>query len=148
MIIAVEPFDYNYELLEHNIVENGIKNVETKKIAVSNYDGEATLVIGKSSLAPSIQGIGDGESVGVTTLDKMIKPFCLARVDLVKINAEGAELEILQGMSWVIERYSPDFVITPNHYPGEGELVSKYLQSKGYRITEKNGVLFGEKDDE
>ncbi len=143
LILAIEPFDYSYELLLQNIYDNKLKNVEVRRTAVSNYEGKANLVIGKSSLAPSIKKTGLGRSVSVTTLDKLVKDLGVDRVNFVKINAEGAELEILKGMGMIIDRFSPDFAISTNHYPEESHTIKNYLEKQGYSVNnDEKSILY------
>ena len=99
-------------------------------------------MIGKSSLAPSIKENGGSLVVPVFTLDNIINRLNLDRVDFVKINAEGAALEVLQGMSQGIKRFFPDFAITTDHYPNESTLISNHLKRKGYSVIENKNILY------
>ena len=45
------------------------------------------------------------------TLDAFVDRVGLARVDLIKIDVEGGELEALRGAAGVLERHHPDLIV-------------------------------------
>jgi hypothetical protein len=54
--------------------------------------------------------------VAVTTLDLLVQRLNLGRVDLVKVDVEGFELDVLKGAAHVIDTLNPRFVIEFNSY--------------------------------
>jgi methyltransferase FkbM-like protein len=51
------------------------------------------------------------ETVPVHPLDRIVAEHGLARVDVVKIDVEGAELRVLRGLASTIERWRPKLLI-------------------------------------
>jgi hypothetical protein len=54
----------------------------------------------------------------------------IQKVDVIKIDAEGAEMSVLLGMRKIIENSSPIFLIENNDYTD----VTDYLKSYGYDV--------------
>lgn len=54
----------------------------------------------------------------------------LEHADVVKIDAEGAEMSVLRGMGKLIESAAPIFLIENNHWPA----VTETLKSFGYGV--------------
>ena len=50
-------------------------------------------------------------NVEMTTLDILVKQLGLKRLDLVKIDVEGFELDILKGAIETIKTFNPRFVV-------------------------------------
>jgi FkbM family methyltransferase len=103
-IYAFEPEPTNLGFLCRNIDENGFKNIVPVAKALFDKDGAAALHIDSQHLgshALSVQ-TGDGAScslnVETITLDTFAdRELGGHRVDLIKIDAQGAEAHILRG---------------------------------------------------
>lgn len=102
-VYAFEPEPHNYELLQRNVALNGRSNVLTFKEAISDRVGSAKLYLTKlDNGRHSTYRHGLPESgcivVDTTTVDAFLGGRGWPRVDLVKIDVEGAELDVLNGM--------------------------------------------------
>ncbi|MFN6214487.1 MAG: FkbM family methyltransferase, partial [Microcystis sp.] len=75
------------------------------------------------------------EPVPCFTLDSLIDTYQLERVDLLKIDAEGHELPVLEGSQLLIERFSP-IILYENIAGNQGSnlAVARWLEGKGYRL--------------
>jgi FkbM family methyltransferase len=99
---AVECSPETRSLLENNVRKNNLQNVEIHPFAASDKQGTLTLNITAIGLSwfnphtqwPTVEGSGTTVTVPTMPLDDVIS----SRVDLVKIDAEGADLEVLKGM--------------------------------------------------
>ncbi len=92
-IITYEPSQENFTTLKENLKQNHIKNVTTKNLAVSDKQGQATLYLSEDSHNHSLtQKTEKTQTTQTTTLTNIIK----TQTDLVKIDAEGAEFEIIE----------------------------------------------------
>jgi FkbM family methyltransferase len=115
-IIAFEPFEQSKKLLEKSMFINGYSNcVEINQCAVSNRSGIQDLYLGATSGHHSLFPLDGAETLTADTvkvqlvkLDEIIAVN--QHVDLIKIDAEGAELDVLEGASALIEN-NPDIAL-------------------------------------
>jgi FkbM family methyltransferase len=118
-VYAFEPEPANFSLLQQNVALNGYGNVVATKSAVSNRVGPATLFLtsldsGRHSTHH--HGLpGDGTvAVAATTLDAFLQAEGWPAVDLIKVDVEGAELDVLEGMEQLLRK------------PGELKLIIEF----------------------
>ena len=96
-VIAVEAHPWTCSLLNATVKANGIGNVEVVNAAAVGRDGPVTLSDQRDdTLLNSLAA--DGITVDGVTLDTLVKRYNLPRIDLLKINIEGAERVALEGM--------------------------------------------------
>ena len=72
--------------------------------------------------------------IEVDTMDNQIASSNLPKPDFVKIDVEGVEMEVLQGMSQVIRDYKPAMLIEMHSTNNRG--VIEFLLSHDYRICQ------------
>ena len=141
-IYAYEPHNGNFELLKKNLKENHVKNVTAKNLAVTNEVGEVELQVSKEDLNHStvhaIEDTGERQKVGSTTLEKIINGQNLGQVDLLKIDAEGAEFSMLEDSpSKVFDRVSHIFLEYHDWVPnGDHKRLKKFLEKQGYKVDD------------
>lgn len=96
-VLAYEPSGESYECLTRNIRENALDDVIVPhRLAVSSGDRPLVRFPRRSSVMNAMVAddrTDDVDEVRTTTLDAIVQP--VERVDLVKIDAEGAEYDIL-----------------------------------------------------
>jgi FkbM family methyltransferase len=106
LIIAIEPNIASYTFLINNIDLNKLHpRVMTFNVALGDFKGRAMLYIedwlaGGSTLFNSWHkdyGHSLSIPVRVTTLDNLLKSLGIDRIDMAKIDVEGAELMVLRG---------------------------------------------------
>ena len=128
MVVSYEPTPRVFDILKNNVQINGFLEtgrVDLRQKAVS--DGSTTRQpfflmkhsLTHSSLYGGDQSTADGvEVIEVDTvaLDKDLAD--LPHIDVVKIDAEGAEPEILRGMRRIVER-NPDITIFIEFAPAQ-----------------------------
>ncbi|NPV05746.1 MAG: FkbM family methyltransferase [Syntrophaceae bacterium] len=107
-IFAFEPIPVNYEILEKNIALNGIRNVRLFQSAVSNRDGNAAFQVSAASdnsgfLANPAADILQDMTVSVISLDHLIEEIP-NKPTLIKIDTEGSERQVLQGMKKLVKK--------------------------------------------
>ena len=117
-VIALEPHPLNYALLLENIKMNNVEDrVITLNIAAWDKSARLPLYIAHASGQHSLlSGIGPTIFVCCNTLDNIVQEHALERVDLVKIDAEGAEVHILRGARWLLGSLRPDVVVEVRHH--------------------------------
>jgi FkbM family methyltransferase len=118
-VIAFEPTPTLFNLLQKSIRLNGLENVcSCTNMAISSHEGVGTLhlsdIYGHSSLYPLVHE-KDTLPVKVSTLDNLLRDS--ARIDVVKIDVEGAELEVLAGMQQIIANHPEILLIVEYGVP-------------------------------
>jgi FkbM family methyltransferase len=102
-VYAFEPVEANFLLCKKNNPE-----AYTHKVALSNYIGRCTLNNTQPSNSGTsyLQDVKDG-NVEVKTLDS----YRYEHVTFIKIDVEGEELNVIEGMSGTILKYLPDLLV-------------------------------------
>jgi len=138
-VIAFEPVPRVYEkLLEHISLNHFEDRCEVYQTAVSNFVGTAKMHIPPEDLPTSaslnpkgFRGF-DGilQQVPVTTIDAVVGE---RTVDLVKIDVEGFEPQVLEGMQMTLQRCRSALFIEclPD---GPYQQVEEMLKVQGYQI--------------
>ncbi len=136
-VIAIEPEPKNYERILENIKINGFGNVIVKKIALSDHTGSEKLYISPSSARHSLlppENSSNFAQITVKTLDTLLEELNLKTVDIIKIDAEGAEVGILKGMVKTLKN-NPEvkIIVASYHYSSEIEEVQEFLHKMGFK---------------
>jgi len=136
-VIAIEPEIENYKRLIENIQLNNFRNVIPQNIALTDHEGFEKLYLDSSpeshSLISKENKISSIE-VPVKTLDNLLEKLNLKKVDIIKIDAEGAEAPILKGAEKTL-KINPNLkiIVASYHYPSEIKEVQNFLENKGYK---------------
>lgn len=118
-VFAFEPDESNYSNLGTNIELNDYQNVIATKSAVSDFDGRASLAL--SSLYSGIHFLDYQESrnnsvrVDTTTLDTFLENHGSPEIGLVKIDVEGSEERVIDGMTRLLDRQDAINIILEFH---------------------------------
>jgi len=105
-VIAFEPTPNVFQLLQRSIHLNGLENCcRCINIAATSAEGKAILHMSLDSQYNSLYSLADVEEeaiveVRTATLDNMLQG--IKQIHVVKIAAQGAELEVLEGMQRVL----------------------------------------------
>jgi FkbM family methyltransferase len=145
---AFEPQRVLYYMLVGNVALNSFYNVICHQLAIGRSVGTIqvpTINYGVPTSFGSVElgqcgqreAIGqelhlrdDDERVELATIDS----FALTRVDLIKIDVEGMELDVLDGARQTIDRDKP--VLFVEHYKSDITILKNWLLSAGYKIYE------------
>jgi len=135
LVVAVEPHPLNYRLLLRNIHANQVGNVIPIQAALWRKSGELKLFLSKSSEMHSVirnPALRYYIRVHAKTLDELVEDLSLQEVDFIKIDAEGSELQILQGAKRTLSEHTPFLSIAAYHTPTERNKLAKFLHKLGY----------------
>lgn len=130
-VFAFEPTSTS-EMLERNLSANGVEGVTVVRRAVSNATGRRRDKIYRIwGQAPDE---GDFDFV---TLDDFCETESLQRIDLIKIDVDGFELEALLGARRILDRFRPVLIVEINHALRTGDVdptdVLQQLATLGYQ---------------
>ncbi len=120
-VLAFEPCPENYAVLQFNLRTHRFKNVRLFDKAVSSEDGRALLFISPGHSNHSLMA-GYTESQGqveveTVALDSFLPRYQIARVDFVKIDVEGGEVLVLEGMRQTVRRSLPSLHMIVEYNP-------------------------------
>ncbi len=123
-IIAIEPSPENLPELEANIKNNNLRNVSLHKIAVGATQSTVQVKSGINS------GICTDDSEGIAAIPmQQLDEVATEKVDFIKIDVDGYELEVLQGSLQVLERDRPTVLVEvhPHILPRFGNCVQNVI---------------------
>lgn len=138
-VIAFEPSPGNAECFCFNL-EQELKAGKITLIRKGLFDktGEVRFFTPeKDPFAHQVSDEGD-TSIPVTTLDAALKELGVERVDFVKMDIEGSELQAISGATDVLTRMRPRIAIATEHtedYYANSERVIRKMETFGYGYT-------------
>ena len=119
-VLAFEPHPGTFAVLQRNVRRRRLGNVHLFETAVSDREGQASLwqtptSVGHSLLAAK-GGVAEARPVATTSLDAVARARGLVRADVVKVDVEGSEREVLEGMRELAAR-SPGLAVVLEYKP-------------------------------
>lgn len=118
LVLGFEPDNESFNSLSLNISQSKFsKNIIIQKVGIYNFDGKISFS-GNGSMASKIESCeneNQQNQIEVKKLDTIAKEYNLQRVDFVKMDIEGSEIEVLKSSTDFINRFKPKFIIEP-HY--------------------------------
>lgn len=154
-VYSFEPGPHQLNLLKKNIAKNKLKDkVKIYSEALCNKQGESSFSV-HSHEDVSGDGFIDTNRAGKTeiikvktdTFDNWWKNQGMPEIDFIKIDTEGAEYLILQGMAEFLKNYSPAMLIEihpqniKNYNHNIDDLI-KLIKELNYKIyNNKNEVI-------
>jgi FkbM family methyltransferase len=123
-IAAVEPVPRTFDLLEKNLSAAGTTNVARFNFALGARAGELKMQGNPDFLAGSFVAdkfsINDNihfvNTVPVYPLDEAFETMGLARVDAIKVDVEGFELDVFEGARRTLDTFKPLVFMEMNHW--------------------------------
>ncbi|GAH16227.1 unnamed protein product, partial [marine sediment metagenome] len=76
-------------------------------------------------------------TIKVTTIDRVVEELKLTRLDMIKMDIEGAEIEALQGSEHTLEALKPCLAVASYHKRNSEktfQAVESYLIQKNYSV--------------
>lgn len=107
-VLAFEPHPVNHRILVHNIAQNGLRHAVAENLGLADAPAVLTGALATDGGNWSLASRGDYRfEVRLVRLDDYLHDHPLPRIDLMKIDVEGAEVRVLQGARRTIERFRP-----------------------------------------
>ena len=153
-VYSFEPTPLIFDVLRETIKYNHVEHIiDARRWAVANTQGEILFNISqhsKISNANSITLFDDDYKyksimVNVVKLDDLMNDEDIKNISFIKIDAEGAEFEILKGGMELLKKYRP--FITLEVHPGTFAIANKlkeifdFIIELGYSIKKDNRRL-------
>jgi FkbM family methyltransferase len=147
IVYAFEPSAREFERLVQNLRLNSARNVRALRLALADQVGEAELAVaGPEHSGHNTIGVFAydvvrlrSEVVSTQTLDDVVREHGIVRLDVVKLDVEGAELRVLNGGREALRRYRPLilFEVTDSALRGQGTSAPELcaaVSGLGYRL--------------
>jgi len=143
-IHAFEPLPKIYQRLCENVRINGLNQIRCVASAAGKKNGTAEIFFLASSEISSDSSLKKKNSaelsdryasltIPVTTLDHYADEHGVGRIDLVKMDTEGTEVDVLLGMTGMMERDHPTIICEVLPGIGDAEALERLLTPLGYR---------------
>ncbi|MBI3513296.1 MAG: FkbM family methyltransferase [Proteobacteria bacterium] len=140
-VIAYEPQPVIAALLRRNVSQNGLAQVEVREAALGSAAGSLRVPEMDYRAVENFGGLSlsadRGSAVPVETIDALK----LARLDLIKADVEGMEIEVLEGAAATIARLRPILYVENNRDDRSKRLIATIL-GFGYRAWWYAAPLF------
>lgn len=143
LVISIEASPSIARLLSEGASRNGRSNILVVNKACSSEKGKVSLFIsatnnqGMNSLSSVNANSKTCVEVEADTLDNILSEIGVKRVDVIKIDTEGAELCVLRGMEETIAKFHPAVIIELEEdlltaFGTTVEEICAFLISRGY----------------
>lgn len=156
-VFSFEPTADMFSVLSHNCTHLGLANTSLHRTALSDRTGTSAMVIpvrndGSLNHYEASLAIGDGDgpdgktiTVETATLDDFCSHHAVGKIDFIKCDVEGHELEVLEGARNTLRHCRPTLLIEVNDpldAGGHGSEVLKKVCELDYEIlTLRDGSL-------
>lgn len=147
-VLAFDPSEREFELLEKNVRHNRCKNVEIFKVALSNITGYANLFVsGQSNTGVNTLMEVFTRKVVLERIDKVktykLDDFLLSKdiqkITIIKVDIEGGERNFLEGAKETLKKFKPVLMVEISRlnitHKGSNDFdVFKLLESMNYKV--------------
>jgi len=123
-IAAIEPVPRTFQYLQRNVAEAGVHNIKIFNFALGSSTGTVLMQGHPSNFACSF--VADNYAipasdhfsceVPVKRLDETFSELSLDRLDFMKVDVEGFELEVFAGAKEILNAYKPIVFLEMNHW--------------------------------
>lgn len=158
MVFCYEFNQDNLKTYEHNMLANPnlsdrIRLIERALWSVAGKEIQVRMNGASTHIDPSARAVRDSNTVLTDTIDAMVERLGVAKVDFIKMDIEGAELEALRGAKQTILRDHPKLAICLYHRLDHFWKIPQFIDSlncgydlriKHFTIHAEETVLFAE----
>src|SRR5215211_5476155 len=143
-VVAIEPQPIILEMLNRNIKLNKLVNVITLNYAVYSERSKVRLYSNYSIIQERAgQSLQSYIEVSADTLDNLLRQVGIDEVNWIKVDVEGAELEVLKGAVGILSRSRDVALFVEVHSPGLVRPILELCESYKLRVefekTYENG---------
>ncbi|MDZ7792824.1 MAG: FkbM family methyltransferase [Spirochaetia bacterium] len=155
-VLAVEPISSTYQLLTTNLALNHCTRSQVYPVHAAAAAGQLHVEMFHHAHVPTISSAHisqldqpwikpsslQKELVEAFSLDEICRSAGFKRVDLIKIDVEGAEIEVLQGAQEILGRASR--IVLEWHSSALKDAAITFLQKRGFRLLLAEAHRFGD----
>jgi FkbM family methyltransferase len=147
-VYSFEPLRANYDILSALVRKAELRNVLLVHAALASVVAEGEMIIPEAAgfigyyqahLTKSGGGNGKREQVDIVSLDELHRRGVIQRVNFVKCDVEGGELEVIQGGQTLIVSHKPGWLMEVSKE--KSGQVFAILKDLGYRAYVFDGAL-------
>jgi FkbM family methyltransferase len=149
-VISFEPDPHPFGRLKQNLALNGFDFVDARPMAMSHKSEKRTFYLHDETIgnyanaslyAPNVGRDTSAIEVDVVSLDDFVAANRLARLDAIKLLAQGEEWNVMQGGIATLSRFKPKlfFLYEPEYWRRRGvglDDARRFLGPLGYTIYE------------
>ncbi len=151
-VIAVEPSPYSFSLLEKNVHANNMENVILINKAVGQEATMTTFECVKEIGAISGKGLRmikrpwlnddyiEQKQIDMVPLEQILHDHGIEKVDILKIDVEGMELDVLQGGQGCLDRI--DRIVVERHSRKLRNDIVMFLSKCGFNLIYEEDPSF------
>ena len=146
-VYAFEPGKENAQSIRHNAQLNSFSQIEVIEKAVSNTSGEGQLLLAEYSgghalaTADAPPDLAGEVTVDLVSIDDLIAQNKIEPPNFVKVDVEGAELDVLKGMRETIKTHKPTIIYEVDDgdrtgYERKYRELANFFESLNYQVTQ------------
>ena len=136
-VVAFEPCPANVAFLRQHVTINGLVNVTIVERAVSNHVGTVRFRPTPDRVTSTIDPEGPVQ-VPCLTVDDFVRRHPRHPPDALKIDVEGAEVDVLTGARSTLDEFAP-WCFVATHGGDTGSACRSLLQDLGYGVSHVPG---------
>jgi FkbM family methyltransferase len=136
-VICFEPDSRNYDVLKKNIDLHNASNITALKLGLFSED-KTIYFSNNGSMGSQVikEGNENTSEIQVRTLESIFKELNLTKLDFIKMDIEGSEMEVLKSSKEFIQKLKPSFIIEPHYINGvlnKDEIID-FFQSINFKV--------------
>jgi FkbM family methyltransferase len=144
-VVGFEPLPDNFAQLRANIAASGLQSVSVFDCGVGGRSRTETLHIhprnlGGNSIIASEAMDGRTLPIDIIDVEQMLAKTPYGQCDLLKLDCEGAELEIMQAITPEIAARIGTIVFEPTPALYDVHDIARHLESVGYTVSKNRGL--------
>jgi FkbM family methyltransferase len=136
-VFAFEPDPVTFKILQRNLEANS--NVEVIEAALGSQKGKLSLYVDPSDSGDSTGNYVDGRNrvdVNMSTLDTFMEERGITRIDFLKVDIQGGEIDFFKGAEFAIKTMRPLILveIMGDTYKGISQFIADFALKNNYEI--------------
>lgn len=158
-VIVFEPAEAQIECIRRNLA-GPLRDGRVVLIPKGVWDRDEQLTLSHWEDNPAGHSVVDqrgptGETIALTTIDGVVRELGLQRLDVIKMDVEGAEVRALRGARETLNRFRPRLAVATEHTSDYiqnnrdviatvSEVAPFYRHRCGYCRLDRSGVIIPE----